>query len=215
MAKRGVKKQEHEKLDDANIQRVIDLLKGEQPITKKAACEILNISYNTTRLNSIITEFEERKERRKKAFARNRGRPLEDREIAMFVKYFLQGDPISEISELTHRPAATIKNTLDRIGVPVKPKGDEAHHSAFLPDECIITEAHPGQIVWSARYHRTAEVVKYAGMSRDGESKVYQVYVLEPSEHRKRAGFYASQRIEELGSLEHLKKYINLEQLNS
>lgn len=215
MAKRGVKKQEHERLEDSNIQRVIELLEQEQPITKKAACEILNISYNTTRLQSIINEYKERKERRKKAFQRNRGRPIEDREISLFVKYFLQGDPISEISELTYRPASAVKNTLDRLGVPTRPKGDEAHKPGLLPDECVITEAYEGQIVWSAVYHRTAEIIKYVGMSRDGESPVYRVYILEPSEHRKKAGFYANQRIEELGSLEHLKKYINLEQLSS
>ena len=47
---RGVKKKSHEKLDSANIQRVIDLLEQDEPITKKEACEMLNIRYNTTRL---------------------------------------------------------------------------------------------------------------------------------------------------------------------
>ena len=36
--------------------------KKEKPITKKEACEVLSISYNTTRLNKIIAEFEERQE---------------------------------------------------------------------------------------------------------------------------------------------------------
>ena len=45
---------EEEKMTDANILRVISLLEpkeeGKQPITKKAACEILGMAYNTTRL---------------------------------------------------------------------------------------------------------------------------------------------------------------------
>ena len=45
-----IKKKSYEKLDDINIKRVIDALESEIPITKKDACEILNISYNTTRL---------------------------------------------------------------------------------------------------------------------------------------------------------------------
>ena len=55
--KRGVRKRAHENLSDANIRRVISAL--EEGSTKKSACEMLNISYNTTRLNRIIEEFEE------------------------------------------------------------------------------------------------------------------------------------------------------------
>ncbi len=65
-AKRTVKAKDHEKLDDATIERVMALLNDEKPITKKAACEILNISYNTTRLGAIIDGYLERKERRRK-----------------------------------------------------------------------------------------------------------------------------------------------------
>ena len=50
--KRGVRKRAHENLSEVNIRRVISAL--EEGITKKSACEMLNISYNTTRLNRII-----------------------------------------------------------------------------------------------------------------------------------------------------------------
>ena len=56
MAIRNVKAKSHEKLDATNVQKVIDLLEQESPITKKEACEILNIRYNTTRLQKIIDE---------------------------------------------------------------------------------------------------------------------------------------------------------------
>ena len=55
----AIKKRDYEKLDDANIERVIAALNDPSPITKKSACEMLNISYNTTRLNNIIAEHEE------------------------------------------------------------------------------------------------------------------------------------------------------------
>ena len=53
MPKKRTKAQEHEKLTEANISHVIKLLEAENPITKKEACDILNITYNTTRLISI------------------------------------------------------------------------------------------------------------------------------------------------------------------
>jgi len=60
MASKGrVKAKEHENLSEANIKKVIELLEAEKPITKKEACEVLNISYNTTRLSKIIEEFKE------------------------------------------------------------------------------------------------------------------------------------------------------------
>jgi len=55
----AIKKKAHEKLDDTNIKRVIAALTNENPITKKEACEMLNISYNTTRLSKIIEGFKE------------------------------------------------------------------------------------------------------------------------------------------------------------
>ncbi len=53
---RGVRQKKHEKLDAANLDKVIALLESDSPITKKEACEILNITYNTTRLKRIIEE---------------------------------------------------------------------------------------------------------------------------------------------------------------
>ena len=37
---RRVKKKSHEKLTDTNIQHVVDLLKDDDPITKKEACSM-------------------------------------------------------------------------------------------------------------------------------------------------------------------------------
>lgn len=54
MAVKRVKVKEGEKLTPSNIEKVIGLLEIEKPISKKDACELLNISYNTTRLARII-----------------------------------------------------------------------------------------------------------------------------------------------------------------
>ena len=56
---RTVKRKAHENLTDDNISRVISFLRQDNPITKKEACELLNIRYNTTRLQNIIDDFED------------------------------------------------------------------------------------------------------------------------------------------------------------
>ena len=61
---RGIRAKSHEKLDDTTRQKVWELLNSDNPITKKEACEILNITYNTTRLNRILEDHRETMEYR-------------------------------------------------------------------------------------------------------------------------------------------------------
>lgn len=211
--KRGIKAKEGENLDDATISRVIGLLESEQPITKKAACEILNIAYNTTRLGTILEGYKDKQERRKKNFDKNKGQPVTESDIAYIVKSVLTGEAVSEISETLFRPVSQINKVIQELGLPKKVRGEQLAKCQLLPDECVISEASIGQIVWSARYHAAAEVIKPFGRSVDGLSDVYSVYVFEPTENKRRGGFYAYQRIEDLGKLDHLSKYINVEQL--
>ena len=93
MARRGVKKKEHERLDDTTVGRVVSLLEQDSPITKKAACEILNISYNTTRLNRIIEEYKERIEFNKKRRAALRGKPSAQLGTISMISFTLSGSP--------------------------------------------------------------------------------------------------------------------------
>ena len=57
------KRNEDERLDEAHMERVIAGLEQEKPITKKDACQILGIAYNTTRLGTLIEKYKESKER--------------------------------------------------------------------------------------------------------------------------------------------------------
>ena len=61
MATRKRSELEEELMTDANIAKVIRLLEpteeGVKPITKKDACQILGMAYNTTRLGTIIEQF--------------------------------------------------------------------------------------------------------------------------------------------------------------
>ena len=73
----------HENLTKANIAKVIELLEAEKPITKKEACGILNITYNTTRLGNIIAEHKSDIERTAKMKAKLRGTPASESDIEL------------------------------------------------------------------------------------------------------------------------------------
>jgi len=212
--KKGIKAKEHEKLDEATINKVISLLNASPPITKKEACEVLNISYNTTRLNAILAEHEEKLARRKKQYEAKKGTPLDDNEISRIIQWYLQGSDVSEIASLIFRQPSRVSQVLDSLGVPRRLKGKDNYTPSLLPEECISTSFEPGEVVWSAFYDSPAEIVKLNGVSKN-KSPLYQIYVLESSESRRKAGFYANQPVEELGSLKHLTKYITVSQLTS
>jgi len=104
MAMRGkVKTKEGENLTEANIKRVIELLAAEKPISKKEACEILNISYNTTRLAKIIEQYKEEISEQQRRRAANRGKPPAAHEIQSVIEGYLDGDSISDIAKRIYR----------------------------------------------------------------------------------------------------------------
>ena len=103
-----VKKKSHEKLTDTNIQHVMELLKGENPITKKEACSILNISYNTTRLTNIIDEHLTQLDYKNKRKAENKGKPARQDEIVRVIEDYLDGDSIIEIATPLYRSSSFV-----------------------------------------------------------------------------------------------------------
>ena len=213
-----MKKREHEKLTQENIQHVMNLLSGERPITKKEACEILNISYNTTRLNNILDDFLERKEYRAKRKAQLKGKRATKEEIKDAIQSYLRGESVSEISQSMYRSAGFVKGILNRVGVPTRPAAvADRQGCAFLPDECIAEEFNPGEIVWSAFNHAPALVEKEAeeiDYVEKYSSKCYYIYVFEHTEELIKGGYYAASLAYDLGKLTHLEEYgINLEKI--
>lgn len=228
---RGVKKRSHEKLTDTNIRHVMQLLDAESPITKKEACSILNISYNTTRLKTILEEYVEQKEYRDKRKAANRGKPANKGEITSIIDSFINGTPISDISRFMYRSPGFIKNIVERVGVPRKRSKEErggAYLPSYLPDECIAETFEVGEVVWSAFYDQAA-MINREEVAIDYEkkygSKCYNIYVFEMVEWNpdmlvsgwigeRLGGFNSSQLAYDLGSLKHLEAYgVNLQKL--
>lgn len=215
MAVKRVKKKEGEKLDAQNIERVISLLEQAKPITKKEACEILNISYNTTRLGKIIEEFKYQKALDEKRRAANRGKPASNQEIQDVIESYLEGESIQDISDRLYRSTTFVRNIVNSVGVPQRKGGQDYINFDPLPEQCISDRFEPGEIVWSSRYQAAAEVIKeYPYLCRDKLSRIYQIYILEKIEEQSPyfrpmeiGGFYANQPAYDLGKLTHLEKY--------
>ena len=215
--KRGTKKKSHENLTDTNIKNVISLLEAEKPITKKEACDILNISYNTTRLTKIVTEWRENQEYRAKRRAEKRGKPATDAEISHAIESYLEGDSIANIAKWLYRSSLFVKNILQRVGVPEKGEGNYTI-ATYLPDECVAENFSENEVAWSALYDAPCVVVK-----REDDQKyiprygvpVYAIWVKQESElYPGSGGFFGHSAAYDIGKLEHLKRYgVNTERL--
>jgi len=229
--KRGVRKRAHENLSDANIRRVISALK--EGSTKKSACEMLNISYNTTRLNRIIEEFEEQENYVAIRKLQTKGKPASPDEIKQVIQDYVEGESISDIAKSIYRSQAFVKGIISRVGVPQRPTGEDKHKEAMLPDACLRDSFEKGEIVWNAQYHMACIVEQEYTLDFQNASpgintvdyeemygcKMYRVwcYNLIPYSDeyetlgwwtgKKKVGFSAHTLCQSLGSLKHLKEY--------
>jgi len=241
--RKTVKKKDYENLSNQNIEKVISLLNpsssappSTKAITKKEACDILNIAYNTTRLQKIIDDYNEQKAYTKKRKAGLRGRPASNAEIAEACSSFLGGDTISDISKRLFRSPSFVRNILEEVGVPSRPSNKEERLTPhYFPDECVAENFKLGEVAWSSTYHSTVIVkerldidwlISKKGMAQvDYESKYgcpcYSIYVVQKIDSEdtyfssvQSGGFSAYAPAYELGKLTHLQKYgVNLERL--
>lgn len=210
----------HEKLTETNIQHVINLLEADNPITKKEACSILNITYNTTRLNNIIAEHNETIAYRELRKAQNKGKGVTEAEKKSIVAYYLQGANISDIAKALYRSPAFIKAVIERLGIPQKlPDSDyEGIKNAMLPEECVSETFEVGQKVWAVRKNLIATILREDTRLNYEEkygSKYYILWVTEMGECEspyfgtiKNAGHYSGSLAYDLGSLKHLEQYL-------
>jgi len=215
MAKRGVKVKQGEKLDEATLDYVIDLLeRKENPITKKEACKVMNITYNTTRLGKILEGHKEQKARYAKLRAKKRGKPVTEIELRGIVEDYMAGSSMSEIAKSNFRSPSFVKNVLERHNVPMRSSSANYFHPELLPDEVLSETFEPGEIVWSAKYNAVAEVVgrkatdsKFQKWDNNGvvqnhpiHGNCYRIWVT--GNHAR----YAVQPWYELGKLSHLNE---------
>jgi transposase len=197
MAIRGVKKKEHERLDDATISRVAHSLDHEKGYTKKKACEDLNISYNVGRLNRIIQEYKDRLEYTRKRYENNKRQPFSELEIQEIVTDYLNGDSVSSIAGALYRSVHTIKTKIRELNLPERSRKPTYQNPDLIPDEAVSEAFEVGELVWSARYNSVAEIRNVW----EKDEKVYSIFVF--GKHNE----FAYQPWWELGKLEVVKRF--------
>ena len=207
MATRRNKNADTEKLDDAHIEYVIKMLEptdGTKAWTKKDCCAYLCITYNTTRLNSIIEKYKENKNREAAMRAEKRGKPASEGEMSYIVSSYLEGATVDSISKALYRGSIFVRSTLDRLGVPIRQSAHSYFRPSLLPEECTRESFGIGELVYSARYDSLAKIFSEFTNKEPNKPKVYCIYLL--GEKWKE---FAFQPVYELASLEHLRKYMS------
>lgn len=195
MARKGkVKVREHEKLDDVTLCHVIELLSRKDPITKKEACEILNISYNTSRLNKILEDFKDKQEYAKRRIKENKGKPYSEYDKKLVIMEYLRGASVASIAKLMFRSSSSIKTLLKNSKVPVREDLGE-----LIPDENLNEVHSVDDLVWSARYNCVAEIMGLHS-NNPTHGNVYSVWIFGKHNQRGYQPWY------ELGTLPIVKE---------
>ena len=168
-------------------------------MTKKDACAILGIAYNTTRLDTLIEKYLEKNARDASRRAALRGKPATQDEIVYAIQEYLEGSPIDAISKATYRGPAFIKAILEKYDVPVRKSSSDYYNPELIPDGAVRDRFAIGEVVYSAKYDSTARIDSEHLHEKYGW--IYRVYLLAEKWQQS-----AWQECYELASLEHLRK---------
>lgn len=194
---------EEELMTDANISRVIRLLEpteeGKKPITKKDACAILGMSYNTTRLGTIIEEYKQKQVRTAQRKSQLRGKPATQEEKVFIISEYLNGETVDGISKMTYRSSKFIKDVLEGNSVPIRVPGSSYFSPELIPDGAIRDRFKVGEVVYSSRYDSLARID--AEQKSDKYGFVYRIWLM--SDRWLQSAY---QEVSELASLEHLRE---------
>lgn len=203
MAKVRKTQKEIDKMTPQNIERVISLLEPKlpetKPITKKDACQILGMSYNTTRLQQILDDYKAKKAREKQLRDQKRGKPADPQEIQFIVKEYLNGESIDQISKSCYRSSAFIKDILEKHEVPMRGVSYNYFKPELIPEGACRDRFKIGEVVYSARYDSMCKIDSEQFSEKHGW--VYRVWLL-----AERWQQYAYQEYYELASLEHVRE---------
>lgn len=198
----AVRTKDTENLSRENLKKVENLLSAEKPITKKAACEMLNISYNTTRLDKILSDFREKEVFRKEQRSKKRGTTLSKEEYQIIAEsYLVDSSPILSIAERLYRSVDTINFALEEMGVPKRQKSYSYFNPQIIPDDAVREQFDIDELVWSAKYESIAEVVDLVQI-HDEFGYVYRIWLKAEKWQQ-----YAYQPAYELASLKHLEQF--------
>jgi hypothetical protein len=187
-------------LTEANILRVIELLEPKEgkPGTKKDACQILGIAYNTTRLTTIIEQYKAKKAKDAERRAALRGKPATSDEINFVIQEYMEGATVDSISKSLYRSSGFVGLLLERFEVPKRASSTDYFRPELIPEGAVRDRFAVGEIVYSARYDSCARIDKESHDPRYGW--IYRIWLLSDKWLQS-----ANQEACELASLEHLR----------
>lgn len=195
---------EQNKMTDQNIQRVIDLLEPKDPNTKPASkkdcCQILGMSYNTTRLQQVIDTYKARLARERTLRDAKRGKPVQADEVTLAVSEYLKGISIAQISRELYRTPEFVKQILDANAVPIRNASYNYFKPALIPEQAQRERFQLDEIVYSTRYDSKARVTKEF-WSEKHSCWIYRIWLMAEKWQQ-----YAYQESLELASLAHIKQ---------
>jgi hypothetical protein len=193
---------EEERMTDSNLSRVIRLLEpeeGKKPITKKDACQMLGMAYNTTRLGTILEQFKERQRRTAEQRAKLRGKAVTKDEKIFIIQEYLTGATIDAITKSTYRGVAIIKQVLDEYSVPLRIPGQNYFNPQLIPDGAARDKFEVGEVVWSARYGSLAKI--YSEKLDPKHGHIYHMWLMDDKWRQ-----YCWQPYYELASLQQIRE---------
>jgi hypothetical protein len=193
---------EEEKMTDSNLSRVIRLLEpeeGKKPITKKDACQMLGMTYNTTRLATIIEQFKERQRRTAEQRAKLRGKAVTKDEKIFIIQEYLSGGTIDSITKSTYRGVTIVKQVLEEYSVPLRVPGQTYFNPQLIPDGATRDKFEVGEVVWSARYLSLAKI--YSEKLSEKHGWIYHMWLMDEKQKQ-----YCWQPAYELASLQQIRE---------
>ena len=194
----AVRIKEGENITPQSVERVIKLLGDEEkPISKKEACDILRVAYNTKRLQAIIDEHNEKKEFIKSQKKAVRNTPVSKIDVASICGMYLSGEPLKEIVDSVFRSMSVVKRVLIQQNIPLRNASNTYQNPPYLPDNSYSEDYVKGDLVYSARYDSLA-TIDNEGQWYNG-SKVYPIHIVGDHE---RGAFQPAEELSDLRKLQ-------------
>lgn len=190
-------------LTDDRILHVIEMLESTapdaKPYSKKDACTYLGIAYNTTRLDSILKEYKEKKALEATRRKERRGKPASPEEVRFCIEsYLVEGMPITSIANALYRSIDFVNLVLEQSDVTTRPISHDYFHPTVISDTDCRDRFKIGDVVYNARYNTNC-IIKDESL-HPVHGYVYKVWLL--GDHQQ----FAFTAHYDLGSLDILKR---------
>jgi len=192
-----IRKKSTEQLSEQNLEKVIALLEQEKPITKKDACAMLSIAYNTTRLNKIVLEHKANLKQRAELRKKFRNKPLDKSDLNLIVSSYLEGVSLTDIADNIFRSIALIKRVLIKYNIPLRDSNIDYWHPAEISEDAMMDDYIKDDLVFSARYNQPACIMKKI------KDEVYRIWLYKDQQ-------FAIQPFYELADLRHVQNELDV-----